>query len=128
MSNDAKSVGTKFETDVVGYLRGRGISGGRIARSVPDQGDVLIGEGDFVAQLKARRDGKSPLSLGAWLKAAGNQAKAYAESNGLRSSPVPVLVVKNPRHSIGDSFVIMHLKDFISDEQAGDKVPDRADS
>ncbi len=116
MTNDSKSVGTKFETDVVGFLRSRGVKAGRIARSVPDQGDVAVGEHDFVAQLKARRDGKSPLSLGAWLKAAAGQAGAYGKSNNLPSPPVPVLIVKNPRHSVGDSFVIMYLKDFISGE------------
>lgn len=116
MSNDAKAVGTKFETDVVGYVRGRDIPAQRIARSVPDCGDVVVGHHDFVAQLKARRDGKSPLSLGAWLKAASEQASAYGKSNNLPSSPVPILIVKNPRHSIGDSFVIMYLKDFIEDE------------
>ena len=126
--SDAKSVGTKFETDVVGYLRTAMVSARRIARSVPDLGDVVIGEDEFVAQLKARRDGKSPLSLGAWLKAAREQADAYRASNALGESPTPILIVKNPRHSIGDSFVIMYLKDFISDEHTGDKVPDPADS
>jgi len=126
--SDAKSVGTKFETDVVGYIRERNVSAQRVARSVPDQGDVCIGEHDFVAQLKARRDGKSPLSLGAWLKAAKEQAGSYRVANNLATGPVPILIVKNPRHSIGDSFVIMYLKDFISDEHTGDKVPDPADS
>lgn len=118
MSNDSKSVGTKFETDVVGYLRTAMVSARRIARSVPDIGDVVIGEDEFVAQLKARRDGKSPLSLGAWLKAAAGQAAAYGKSNNLLKPPVPVLIVKNPRGSgstgkIEDSFVIMYLKDWI---------------
>ena len=118
--SDAKSVGTKFETDVVGFVRGAMVSARRLARSVPDIGDVVIGEDEFVAQLKARRDGKSPLSLGAWLKAAVGQAQAYAESNNLDPSrlPTPVLIVKNPRHSIGDSFVIMYLKDFINGDSS----------
>ena len=123
--SDAKSVGTKFETDVVGYVRGRDIEAQRIARSVPDCGDVAIGRNDFVAQLKARRDGKSPLSLGAWLKAAREQSIAYGKSNNLLKPPVPVLIVKNPRHSIGDSFVIMYLKDFIDGDT---EVPDPTDS
>lgn len=121
--SSAKDYGTAFETDVVGYLRGAMVSARRIARSVPDEGDVVIGEHDVVAQLKARRDRNSSLSLGAWLKSAKEQAEAYGRANNLPRSPLPVLIVKNPRGSgstgkVEDSFVIMYLKDWIEDESA----------
>lgn len=118
MANDARRVGTKFETDVLVYLRGREVSVERLARAGSnDEGDLCIGGGDFIAELKARRDAKSSLNLGAWLEEARTEAANYAHARSLGRGPVPVLVVKNPRKSIGKSFVVMYLEDFI-DESA----------
>jgi hypothetical protein len=117
VTNANKSYGSGFETDVVAYLRSRGQSATRIARTVPDEGDVAIGDQpEFIAQLKANRDANTSASLGARLESARKQADQFALARGLTCQPVPILIIKNPRKSIGKSFVVMYLEDFISDE------------
>lgn len=117
MTNANKSYGTGFETDVVAYLRSRNQPASRIARTVPDEGDVAIGDSpDFIAQLKANRDANTSASIGARLTSAGKQAEQYARARLQDSAPTPILVVKNPRKPIGKSFVVMYLEDFIDDQ------------
>lgn len=116
MTNDARRVGSKFETDCLVFLRDRNISAERLAKAgANDEGDLCLGGGDFIAELKARRDRNSSLNLHAWLGEAEREAANYAKARNSTSTPVPVLIVKNPNHSIADSFVVLRLKDFIDD-------------
>ena len=116
MTNANKSYGSNFETDVVAYLRSRGTPSTRIARTVPDEGDVAIGDQpEFVAQLKANRDANTSASLGARLTAARKQADQFASARGTPQVPVPVVIIKQPRKPIGKAFVVMYLEDFIND-------------
>ena len=123
MTNANKRRGSDFETAVVDYLRGRNQVASRIARTVPDEGDVVLGtteSGLFVLQLKSNRDANTSASLGSRLEAARGQAAQYAKVRGLDGdlaefAPVPILVVKNPRKSIGKAFVVMYLEDFIDE-------------
>ncbi len=119
MANANKQYGSGFETDVVDYLRGRGQVAARIARTVPDEGDVVLGDAEFILQLKANRDANTSASLGSRLESTRKQALQYAKARSLGCSPVPVLVIKNPRKSIGKAFVVMYLEDFINDEDCG---------
>lgn len=118
MTNANKSYGTGFETDVVDYLRGRGQLASRIARTVPDEGDIVVADGEFILQLKANRDANTSASLGARLLAAGKQAEQYARARQQDTVPTPVVVIKNPRKSTGKAFVVMYLEDFISEDVA----------
>ena len=117
MTNANKRRGTDFETDVVDYLRGRNQVASRIARTVPDEGDVVLGDAEFILQLKANRDANTSASLGSRLEAARGQAAQYSSVRNLDHAPVPVLVIKNPRKSIGKAFVVMYLEDFIEREE-----------
>lgn len=117
MTNANKSYGTGFETDVVDYLRGRGQLASRIARTVPDEGDIVVADGEFILQLKANRDANTSASLGARLESARKQADQFASVRSLGSIPTPILVIKNPRKRIGKSFVVMYLEDFIDDRE-----------
>lgn len=116
MTNANKQYGSVFETDVVDYLRGRGQVAARIARTVPDEGDVVLGDAEFILQLKANRDANTSASLGSRLESARKQAEQYAKVRSLGCSPVPILLIKNPRKSIGKAFVVMYLEDFVDDE------------
>jgi Holliday junction resolvase len=116
VANDARRVGSQFETDLVGYLRERGVRTERLARAgANDEGDLSIGDGAFIAEAKARRDRNSSLNLHAWLGEAEREAANYASARSQESVPTPILVVKNPRHKIEDSFVVLRLKDFIDE-------------
>lgn len=119
MSNANKRHGTGFETDVVDYLRGRNQVAARIARTVPDEGDVVLGDAEFILQLKANRDANTSASLGSRLEAAKRQRDQYVSARALSWQPVPVVVIKNPRKSIGKAFVVMYLEDFVNDEDCG---------
>ena len=63
MANANKQYGSGFETDTVDYLRGRNQVASRIARTVPDEGDVVLGDAEFILQLKANRDANTSASL-----------------------------------------------------------------
>jgi hypothetical protein len=110
-----KNYGFGYETDVVGYLRGRDQVASRIARTVPDEGDVVLGDAEFILQLKANRDANTSASLGSRLEAARGQAAQYARARGDDNIPTAALVIKNPRKSIGKSFIVLYLEDFIDD-------------
>lgn len=118
MANANKRRGTDFETAVVDYLRTRNQVAARIARTVPDEGDVVLGDAEFILQLKANRDANTSASLGSRLEAARKQRDQYLKARSLEgSSAVPVLVIKNPRKPIGKAFVVMYLEDFIEREE-----------
>lgn len=119
MSNANKRRGTDFETAVVDYLRTRNQIASRIARTVPDEGDVVLGDAEFILQLKSNRDANTSASLGSRLNGATLQAAQYARARNLPEgcSPVPVLVIKNPRKPIGKAFVVMYLEDFIERDE-----------
>lgn len=121
MANANKRHGTGFETDVVDYLRGRGQVAARIARTVPDEGDVVLGDAEFILQLKANRDANTSASLGSRLEAARKQRDQYLKARSLEgSSAIPVLVIKNPRKPIGKAFVVLYLEDFVQDDREED--------
>lgn len=117
MSNANKQYGSQFETDVVAYARDRGTSSQRIARTVPDEGDVALGDAEFILQLKANRDANTSASLGARLEDARKQRDQYAKARGLVLRPTAALVIKNPRKPIGKSFVVLYLEDFIQENE-----------
>jgi hypothetical protein len=119
VTNANKQYGSKFETDVVAYLRGREQVAARIARTVPDEGDVVLGEqesGLFVLQLKANRDANTSASLGSRLDAARKQAEQYAQARSLERCPIPALVIKVPRKTTGKAIIAFYLEDFIADD------------
>jgi hypothetical protein len=118
VTSAAKRAGSKFETDVLAYLRERGLDAERLAKAGSlDEGDIVLRDGDgatFCAELKARRDKNSSLSLGAWLGEAELEAGHYAAARGLPDTPLPILVVKRPGKPIAQAFVVMSLEDFVS--------------
>jgi len=117
VANANKRRGTDFETDVVNYLRTRNQVAARIARTVPDEGDVVLGDAEFILQLKANRDANTSASLGARLEDARKQAEQYAHARSMEQPPIPALVVKNPRKPIGKSFIVLYLGDFVESEE-----------
>lgn len=116
MANANKRRGSDFETAVVDYLRSRNQVASRIARTVPDEGDVVLGDAEFILQLKSNRDANTSASLGSRLEQARAQAAQFAKArNNEGEPPVALLLIKNPRKSIGKAFVVMYLEDFIDD-------------
>lgn len=110
-------LGTRFETEVLRYLRDNGIAVERLAKAGKnDEGDLVISDanGDLiVAELKARRSKTNPLNLGGWLAEAEREAAAYAEARGSKLRPRPVLIAKRSGKGVKDAFVVMRLETFI---------------
>jgi len=119
VTNANKRRGTDFETAVVDYLRTRNQVAARIARTVPDEGDVVLGDAEFILQLKSNRDANTSASLGARLESARKQRDQFMGVRNLEQWPTPILVIKNPRKPIGKAFVVMYLEDFVNDEDCG---------
>lgn len=117
MTNESKRVGSQFETDVVAYLRDQGIAAERLRLAgSDDEGDIVVGAGDYLIEAKARRDAKSSLNLHAWLTEAHTESANYARRRNRTDTPVALLVVKNPRKPIGKAFVVTYLEDLIPDD------------
>lgn len=118
LTNNARRLGSQFETDVLRFLRDSGLEAERLARAgANDEGDIILRDGDgslYTLELKARRDKNSSLSLNAWLKEAMVESSHYADSRNC-AQPLPVVVIKNPGKGIADAFVVMKLKDWIGE-------------
>ena len=116
MTNDARRVGSQFETDVRDYLRNLGYSVERLAKAGKlDEGDLLwrtSSGAPVICELKARRDRNSALNLGGWLEEAHRESDNYRAARNLTTVRSPLLIVKNPRKPIGKSFVIQYLEDY----------------
>lgn len=115
--SSAKRAGAQFETDVLRWLREKGMNAERLAKAGSnDEGDLVFhadGGLSVVMELKVRRDKTSQLSLGAWHMEAVAEAENYATARGLDVVPVPALLVKRSGKSLDESFVVLRLKDFV---------------
>lgn len=103
MTNPAKARGTRFESDVVGFLRDRGLPARRVAQTGRlDTGDIH-GISPFILQAKAYKD----------LTAAFRDGLAGAKEQAPRAGePFGAAVVKRPRKSTGDAYVVLDLESF----------------
>ena len=103
MSNPAKRKGTAFESAVVAHLKAQGIPARRVAQTgAVDTGDIH-GVSPFVLQCKAYKNVTDGLREG--IEGAQRQAVAAGE-------PYGAAVVKRPRKSIADAYVVLTLDDF----------------
>lgn len=104
MSNPNKAKGTKFETDVVKALTAADLEAHKPRQEHPlDIGDIHLGD-DIVLQAKAWKNLAGALSEGT--KGATVQAERAKR-------PFGIAVIKKPRGSILDAYVVMSLKTFI---------------
>lgn len=103
MSNPAKQKGTRFESEVVQYLREQGIGAYRPAQAgFKDTGDVHGLDG-ITLQCKAYRNMTDALREGI------KGAQVQAVNAGV---PYGLAVIKKPRANIKDAVVALSLEDF----------------
>lgn len=114
-------LGTRFETEVLHYLRDNGVAVERLAKAgAKDEGDLVIRDTDggiVIVECKARRSKTNPLSLGSWLAEAQREAEQYGEARGSGVRAKPVLIAKRSGKNVREAFVVMSLKDFIGAEE-----------
>lgn len=102
--NAKKAKGTLFETQVVRFLRAASVPAAKPRQSGRhDVGDIHVDD-DIVLQAKAWQNTATALVAGV----AGAQVQA-----GHARRMFGIAVIKKPRGSIGDAYVVMPLRVFV---------------
>jgi hypothetical protein len=111
MTNPNKAKGTRFESEVVNYLREAGLPAVKPRQEGnEDVGDIHVGE--FVIQCKNWADVQAATRAG--LDGAERQAAARAKRVGMPwRLYVPVVAVKRARRPTGETFITMTLDTFV---------------
>ena len=109
-------IGSKFETDVMKWLRGAGVMAERLTKAgAKDEGDmvVIISGETYILELKNRQT----LSLPEFWREAQVEALNYAKARGLGEVPLSYVVVKRRNASIDQAWVIQDLAQWIKEKQ-----------
>jgi hypothetical protein len=112
MSSYNKAKGSKFETDVMKYLRKLGHFAERLAKAgANDEGDIvtIIAGQTYILECKNRKS----LDLPQFWAEAQVEAANYAKARGLVVEPPAFVIVKRRRGSIEDAWVIQTLEKWV---------------
>ena len=116
MANPNGRKGAKFETDVMKWLRDKGVSAERLTKAgAKDEGDlvaVIAGE-TFILELKNR----ATLSLPEFWREAQVEALNYAKARGIGEVPLSYVIVKRRNASIEQAWVIQDLAQWLKEKQ-----------
>ena len=116
MSQYNKAKGSKFETDVMKWLRSMGVLAERLTKAgSKDEGDmvaVIAGE-TYILELKNR----ATLSLPEFWREAEVEALNYAKARGIGEVPLHYVVVKRRNASIDQAWVIQDLAQWLKERQ-----------
>ena len=113
MSSYNKAKGSKFETDVMKYLRKLGHFAERLAKAgANDEGDIvtIIAGQTYILECKNRKS----LNLPEFWAEAQTEAANYAKARGLVVEPPAFVIVKRRRGSIEDAWVIQNLEEWVN--------------
>ena len=114
MSSYNKQKGSKFETDVMKYLRKLGHFAERLAKAgSSDEGDIvtIVAGKTYILECKNRK----AMSLPQFWAEAQAEAANYAKARGLKEAPPAFVIVKRRNASIEDAWVITSLEKWIED-------------
>ena len=112
MSSYNKAKGSKFETDVMKYLRALGHFAERLAKAgASDEGDIvtIIAGQTYILECKNRKK----MDLPTFWAEAEKEAKNYAKARGLPGSPPAFVIVKRRNASIEQAWVVQPLEKWI---------------
>ena len=113
MSTYNKVKGSKFETDVMKFLRSLGHFAERLAKAgSSDEGDIvtIIAGQTYILECKNRKK----IDLPAFWKEAVKEAENYAKARGQVVAPPAFVVVKRRSASIEDAWVVQPLSEWIT--------------
>jgi Holliday junction resolvase len=108
MSAKNKAKGSKFETDVMKWLRSKGYTAERLRQAgAKDEGDLVV----YVAGVPYLFECKATikLDLPQFWRELQAEVINYAEARGLNVGPIGYVVVKRRNGSIDDAWVIQSL-------------------
>jgi Holliday junction resolvase len=112
MSSYNKAKGSKFETDVMKYLRKLGHFAERLAKAgANDEGDIvtIIAGQTYILECKNRKS----LNLPAFWDEAQVEAKNYAKARGMVATPPAFVIVKRRQHGVEKAWVIQDLDQWL---------------
>ena len=116
MSQYNKTKGSKFETDVMKWLRSMGVLAERLTKAgSKDEGDmvaVIAGE-TYILELKNR----ATLSLPEFWREAEVEALNYAKARGIGEVPLHYVVVKRRNAGIDQAWVICDLAQWLKEKK-----------
>ena len=116
MANKNGRKGSVFETDVMKWLRGAGVTAERLTKAgAKDEGDmvVIISGETYILELKNRQT----LSLPEFWREAQVEALNYAKARGLGEAPLSYVVVKRRNASIDQAWVIQDLNQWLKEKK-----------
>ena len=112
MSSYNKVKGSKFETDVMKYLRKLGHFAERLAKAGSnDEGDIvtIIAGQTYILECKNRKS----LNLPAFWDEAQVEAKNYAKARRMVATPPAFVIVKRRQHGVEKAWVIQDLDQWL---------------
>jgi Holliday junction resolvase len=112
VSSYNKQKGSKFETDVMKYLRKVGYFAERLAKAGSnDEGDIvtIIAGQTYILECKNRKS----LNLPAFWDEAQVEAKNYAKARGMVATPPAFVIVKRRQHAVEKAWVIQDLDQWL---------------
>jgi Holliday junction resolvase len=117
MSSYNKQKGSKFETDVMKYLRKLGHFAERLAKAgANDEGDIvtIIAGQTYILECKNRKS----MNLPAFWDEAQVEAKNYAKARGMVATPPAFVIVKRRQHGVEKAWVIQDLDQWLQDRSS----------
>ena len=116
MANKNGRKGSQFETDVMKWLRSKGVSTEKLSKAgAKDEGDmvVIISGETYILELKNRQT----LTLPEFWREAQVEALNYAKARGLGEVPLSYVIVKRRNASIDQAWVIQDLTQWLKEKQ-----------
>jgi Holliday junction resolvase len=113
VSSYNKAKGSKFETDVMKYLRKLGHFAERLAKAGSnDEGDIvtIIAGQTYILECKNRKS----INLPQFWAEAQTEAANYAKARGMVATPPAFVIVKRRNASIADAWVIQPLSEWVN--------------
>ena len=114
MSTYNKIKGTKFETDIVRFLRSLGHFAERLARAgSSDEGDIvaIIAGQTYILECKNRKK----IDLPTFWEEAVKESQNYAKARGQVVAPPAFVVVKRRNAGVEKAWVVQPLEKWIED-------------
>jgi len=118
MSSYNKAKGSKFETDVMKYIRSLGHFAERLAKAgAKDEGDIvtIIAGQTYILECKNRKS----INLPQFWSEAQTEAANYAKARGQVVAPPAFVIVKRRNSGVEDAWVIQPLGEWLDARTTG---------
>lgn len=111
MTNASKAKGSRFEREVLDFIRGRHQKAERLALvGEKDEGDLAHPSGPWTFILEAKNEKK--IDLARYANEATREAHNYSAARG-GVPTLPAAVISRPRRGVDESYVLIPLDRFL---------------